>query len=237
MMKKQSMLIFALVIGVTTARAQASSTTIEYKKNRAPAFVIELPNTTGDVESMILEKLKQAGYNPNTTGHLFWKNNKKDGFYSFDKVSFPTLSPRKLDLFFKIVPKNTQEKNNSTVYMLVSTGNGYFSSAEQDPDVWNWAQSFINNFPEWTTVYAFETGIIQQEAALADSKKKMISLQNDEQELSNKIKKFQENLVDNRVNQSDLQKDIDNKVKGIERLRMQRTNVNPAVKVVYPDRS
>src|SRR5688572_9104757 len=80
MMNKQSILILALIVSVTIARGQSSATTIEYKKNSEPALVIQLPNTIANVEAMILEKLKQAGYTPSSTGHLFWKSNKKDGF-------------------------------------------------------------------------------------------------------------------------------------------------------------
>ena len=101
MMKKQSILILALIISVTMARGQSSATTIEYKKNSEPALVIQLPNTIANVEAMILEKLKQAGYTPSSTGHLFWKSNKKDGFYSFYNVSFPTLATHNLDMLHR----------------------------------------------------------------------------------------------------------------------------------------
>jgi hypothetical protein len=250
MMNKQILLILALVTGVSTARAQSSSTTIDYKKNMVPALVIQLSNTTVNVEAMILEKLKQAGYNPSSTGHLFWKSIKKDGFYSFYNVSFPTLASYKLDMFFKIIKQNNEEKNNSTVYLLVSTGNDNFSSPEQNPDVWNWAQAFMNNFPEWAASYTLESNITQQESALTDARKKMTNLQSDEQDLNGKIKKYQEELVDNHRNQVNLQKDIDSKAKAIELMRDQRNSIEasefrrimpsmafditPAFKIAYP---
>jgi hypothetical protein len=70
-MKKQYMLMFILVTGITAVRAQSSSTTIPYNTMVQLALVLELPNTTKDVEGTILEKLKQTGYNPQTTGHFF----------------------------------------------------------------------------------------------------------------------------------------------------------------------
>jgi len=100
-----------LVIGVMAARAQSSSTTIEFNKNMKPALVLDLPNTTSEVEGTILEKLKQTGYNPETTGSLFWKKNKTDGFYVFNNVQLPSLSNQKLDMYFKVVKKNNEEKN------------------------------------------------------------------------------------------------------------------------------
>ena len=75
------MLVIILAISMMTARAQSSYTTIQLKNSMQPALVLELPNTASEVEGTILQKLKEIGYNPETTGHLFWKNNKIDGFY------------------------------------------------------------------------------------------------------------------------------------------------------------
>ena len=123
-MKKHYILTIMLAASMVTARAQSSYTTIQYNKNMQPALVLELPNTTNDVEGTILEKLKQIGYNPETQGHMFWKKNTIDGFYVFNNVVLPSLGTQKLDMYFKVVQKNNQEKNNSTLYLLVSTGNG-----------------------------------------------------------------------------------------------------------------
>ncbi|HMG67947.1 MAG TPA: hypothetical protein VK588_09680, partial [Chitinophagaceae bacterium] len=122
-MKQQYMLVIILATSIMTARAQSSYTTIQYNKNMQPALVLELPYSTNDVEGTILEKLKQIGYNPETQGHLFWKKNKTDGFYIFSNVVLPSLGTQKLDMYFKVVQKNNEEKNNSTLYMLVSSGN------------------------------------------------------------------------------------------------------------------
>jgi predicted nucleic acid-binding Zn-ribbon protein len=78
----------------------------------------------------------------------------------------------------------------------------------------------------------------------------MTDLQEDERDLNGKIKKYRDDLEDNRHNQEDLQKEIDNKVKAIELLRGQRLNIEasqfqrvapsmsfdktPAVKIAYP---
>ena len=113
-MKKQYMLIIMLVTGIIAARAQSSSTTIQFNNKMQPALVLELPNTTDDAEGTILQKLKETGYNHETQGHLFWKKNKIDGFYVFNNITLPYLSNQKLDVYFKVVQKNNQEKNNST---------------------------------------------------------------------------------------------------------------------------
>ena len=216
------MLMFILVTGIIAARAQSSSTTIQYNANMQPALVLELPNTTKDVEGTILEKLKQTGYNPETTGHLFWKNNKQDGFYVFNNVVLPSVSNQKLDMYFKVVQKNKQEKDNSTLYLLVSNGNENFVSPESDSTLWNSAVAFLNSFVDKTTAYNLEQSIINQESMVNIAQNKLSSLQKDEKDLASQIKKYQDGIVNIRSSQKDQQVNIDNQVKLLEDLKLKR---------------
>ena len=216
------MLIIVLATSIITARAQSSVTTIEYNKTMQPALVLELPNTTKDVEGTILEKLKQIGYDPKTLGHLFWKTNTIDGFYVFNNVVLPSLSAQKLDMYFKVVQKNKEEKDNTTLYMLVSKGNGNFASPQIDTTLWNSSQVFLNSFVEKTTAYNLEQNIKAQENTVNDSQKKLVALQSDEKDLAEKIKKYQSELSTNQSNQKDQQQDIGNQQKLLESLILKR---------------
>ena len=221
-MKKQYMLSFVLATSIITARAQSSITTIEYNKTMQPALVLELPNTTHDVEGTILKKLKEIGYNPLTQGHLFWKKNTIDGFYVFNNVVLPSLSAQKLDMYFKVVQKNKEEKDNTTLYMLVSKGNGNFASPQIDTTLWNSSQVFLNSFVEKTTAYNLEESIKAQENTVNDSQKKLVALQSDEKGLAEKIKKYQSDLFTNQNNQKDQQQNIENQQKLLESLILKR---------------
>jgi hypothetical protein len=153
-------------------------------------------------------------------------------------------------MFFKILQTGSKANTGSTVFLLVSTGNGYFSSPEQHSDVWTWSQTFMNNLPDWVASHTLEADITQQSTALTDTRKKMANLREDEQELTGKIKRYQESLVDNRRGQVSLEKDINSKVKAIEFLQSQRMDIDasefrriapsisfdqtPAVKIAYP---
>ena len=202
------MLTIVLATSIITARAQSSYTTIQYNKNMQPALVLELPNTTNDVEGTILEKLKQIGYNPETQGHLFWKKNKIDGFYIFNNVVLPSLGAQKLDMYFKVVQKNKEEKNNTTLYLLVSSGNENFASPTGDTTLWNSSRMFLNSFIEKTTAYNLEQNIKAQENTVKDSQKKLATLQKDEKDLAEKIK--------------NLRQDIENQQKLLESLTLKR---------------
>src|SRR6187431_176261 len=158
-MKKQIMLMIILATGIITAQAQSSHTTIMYNKKMQPALVLELPNSASDAEGTILQKLKETGYNPETQGHLFWKKNKTDGFYVFNNVILPSLSTMKLDMYFKVVQKNNEEKNNSTLYLLLSKGNENFISPETDQSTWDSSVLFLNSFAGKTTAFSLEQNI------------------------------------------------------------------------------
>src|SRR5690242_19542787 len=214
-MKKQYMLIIVLVTGIITARAQSSSTTIQFNDKMQPALVLELPNTADDAEGTILQKLKETGYNAETQGHLFWKKNKIDGFYVFNNVVLPSLSNQKLDMYFKVVQKNNEEKNNSTVYLLVSSGNENFASPAGDTTLWNSSKTFLNSFVDKTTAYSLEQDIKAQEDKVKGSQDKLHKLQKDEKDLTDKITKNQED-------QKNQQLDIDNQSKMLADLKLKR---------------
>ena len=214
-MKKQYMLALVLATGVITARAQSSFTTIQYNDKMQPALVLELSNSTGDAEGTILQKLKETGYNPETQGHLFWKKNKIDGFYVFSNVVLPSLSNQKLDMYFKVVQKNNEEKSNSTVYLLVSTGNENFASPQGDTTLWNSSQNFFNSFVEKTTAFNLEEQVTAQENTVKDAQNKLIKLEQVEKDLAGKVT---ENLED----QKNAKLNIESQNKILEDLRLKR---------------
>ena len=209
------MLIIVLATSIITARAQSSSTTIQFNNKMQPALVLELANTTDDAEGTILQKLKQTGYNPETQGHLFWKKNKIDGFYAFNGIVLPSLSNQKLDMYFKVVQKNNEEKNNSTVYLLVSTGNENFASPQGDTMLWNSSQAFFNSFVDKTTAFSLEQDITAQENVLKDAQNKLTKLQQDEKDLADKTVKNQEAQKDEQLN-------IETQSKVLEDLKLKR---------------
>lgn len=211
-----------LATSITVARAQSSNTTIQYNNTAQTALVLEVPNNTDDAEGTILQKLKQVGYDPETQGHLFWKKNKIDGFYVFNAVSLSALSTQKLDMYFKVVQKNDEEKNYSTIYLLVSKGNGTFVSPGNDATLWDSSRLFLNSFVEKTTAFSLEQDIIVQENVIKESRKKLTSLQSDEKDLADKVKKYQDELLTNQTNQKNQQQDILNQTKLLEDLKLKR---------------
>jgi len=106
--------------------------------------------------------------------------------------------------------------------MLVSKGNGNFASPQIDSSLWSSSQVFLNSFVEKTTAYNLEQSIKAQENTVNHSQKKLVTLQSDEKDLAEKIKKYQSDLSNNLNNQKDQHQDIENQQKMLESLILKR---------------
>ena len=78
-----------------------------------------------------------------------------------------------MDMYFKVVQKNKEEKDNSTLYMLVSNGNENFASPQIDTTLWNSSKVFLNSFVEKTTAYNLEQNIKHQENTVKEFQNKL----------------------------------------------------------------
>jgi len=194
-MKKISALTLVLAGCVITATAQSTFTTITYKEKLQPALTIQLPNTTDVAQGTILQKLKETGYNPETKGMLFWKTNKLNDFYVFDNVQLPELNNQKLDMYFKVAKATSGDKEQSTVYLMVSKGYDNFVSPQTDTATFYAAQKFPDGFGVGTNTFKHNSDVGTQESNIASAEKKLGDLQKKEKDLSSKIAELQAEIA------------------------------------------
>ena len=194
-MKKISALTLVLAGCVITATAQSTFTTITYKEKLQPALTIQLPNTTDVAQGTILQKLKETGYNPETKGMFFWKTNKLNDFYVFDNVQLPELNNQKLDMYFKVAKATSGDKEQSTVYLMVSKGYDNFVSPQTDTATFYAAQKFLDGFVVGTNTFKHNSDVGTQESNIASAEKKLGDLQKKEKDLSSKIAELQAEIA------------------------------------------
>jgi hypothetical protein len=223
-MKKISTLTVVLAGCVITAAAQSSFTTITYKEKLQPALTIQLPNTTEVAQGTILEKLKETGYNPETKGMFFWKTNKLNDFYVFDNVQLPELNNQKLDMYFKVANATSGDKEQSTVYLMVSKGYDNFVSPQTDTATFYAAQKFLDGFVVGTNTFKHNTDVGTQESNVASAEKKLSDLQKKEKDLSSKIAELQSDLVNNQNDQKNQQTQIASQKARLELLKAKPIN-------------
>jgi hypothetical protein len=233
---KQLIIISLITLLLSPAcYSQSSATTVTINKVQQPALVLQLPYSTDVAEGSILTKLKEAGYSPETTGSLFWKKNKVDGFYVFNDIVLPALNHQKLDMYFKIERLGNKKQNLSTIYLALSRGENKFISASTDEEIFSAARKFLNSFVENTANYRMELDIQEQEKVVKSAEKKLANLQEDEKNLNKKIAELQKNLETKKNDQVTQEKLIVEQKAKLEELKIKAGKVPEKEKVKKTD--
>lgn len=199
--------------------AQSVSTAIKYDKDDKQGLMLYLPYSQDVAEGTILTKLKEIGYQPETKGSLFWKQNKVNGFYVFKGVTLRGDNPQVVDLYFKVDRRGSKKDNQSVMYLLTSKGSENFVNDASDAATYTAAQNFLNGFTTETATYKHTLDVQAQEDAVKKAEKKLSDLQNEEKDLNKKIAKLQDDLQKNRSNQTSQQSTIEAERKKLEDLK------------------
>jgi len=221
-MKKCLILSLIAFTIVQAGSAQASYTSVSYNKSSQPALMLELPYNEEVSEGFIVDNLKRTGYDPETKGKLFWKQNKLNGFYIFKDVRLEGASAT-ADLYFKVDQKSKRQKDASVIYLLIGKGENNFVSSDSDNNTYNAAKRFLNGFIDKSAVYKLALDIKNQEDLVRDNEKKLDKLKDGEKEMFRKIDQLQKDLKKNQEDQKNQEKRIEDEKKKLEDLRLQAT--------------
>lgn len=209
-----------IILTYCTVSGQAVFQNINYNEKLEPGLVLELPNKPEIVQKTVLEKLMVTGYKPETTGALFWKSDKVNGFYVFKQVTLPELKNQTLDLYLN-VEKLENYKNKTKLYMLVSKGYDNFISPDSDTEIYRAARSFLNSFIEETAAFKLRISIEELKESIADSEKSMRSLTEHENEMVKKMDNLNEDLRKNKEDQEKLQNKLQQQNSTLEESSLQ----------------
>ena len=222
-MKKCTALFILAFAVFQIASAQASYTSVNYNKSSQPALMLELPYNVEISEGFIVDNLKKTGYDPETKGKLFWKQNKLNGFYIFKDVRLEG-APGTVDLYFKVDQKSKRQKDASVIYLLIGKGENSFVSSDSDNDTYTAAKRFLNGFVDKSAVYKHDLDIKNQEDAVKENEKKLDKLKDSEKDMIKKINQLQKDLKKNQEDQKDQEKKIEDEKKKLEDLKGQTIN-------------
>ena len=215
-MKKFFTLI--LLLCAVIVHSQSSPANISFNKQDKYGLMLTLPYKETVAEGAILENLKKTGYDVETKGKFFWKQNTINGFHTFKNVN---LNNNLVDLYFKVDQKRKRSEE-STIYLLVSKGEENFISSA-DTDVYEAAREFLDGFITHTAVHKLNLDIEVQENAVKDAEKKFTRLKDDEKDMEKKIERLQDDLKKNREQQGNQEKLIELEKKKLEDLKTRAT--------------
>lgn len=203
------MLILAMAIG--NLFAQSYEGTVEYLKKDQKAMVIEFPYTSSIVEEAIIQKMEKLGY----------KKKESKGFLIYKGAIISDISPEPADYMIKVERKSRKEKDESVVYILMNRGEENLI-ARSDAGVNNNVRSFLNGLSPQVEAYNLEQEIIGQEAIVLKAEKKLRQLGEDKETMERKIKKLQEDLVENGKDQEEQLKTIEAQKQVLEAMKGKR---------------
>ena len=208
-------ILFAALFTAATAGAQTRATSVKFNKTVTPAIQLQVPYSEDIAEGAIIQKLKEIGYEPQTSGALLWKKNTVDGYYVFKNVSLRDLDGKPVDLYFKVNQPSRREKNKADIFMLVGNGSDQFYSSESDPRVYESANRFLSGFQDYSASYKLDVDIQAGEEAVKTAEKKYNKLREDEKDLEEKLR-------NNRKQQEAQLKAISDERNKLEELRRQK---------------
>lgn len=215
----KNMFLLLAVVACLNASAQSVSTAIKYNKENKQGLMLYLPYSDEVAEGTILTKLKEIGYEPQSKGSLFWKQNKSNGFYVFKGVTLRGDNPQVVDLYFKVDRRGGKKDNQSVMYLLTSKGSENFVSDASDATAYTAAQNFLNGFTTETATYKHTLDVQAQEETIKKAEKKLSDLMNDEQDMNKKIAKLQEDLQKNRETQTTQRATIEAEKRKLEEMK------------------
>jgi hypothetical protein len=207
--------LIALLLAFTSATAQSIATKVNFNSGDRPALMLAVPYDQDIAEGAIVENLKKTGYDAETKGKLFWKQNKMHGYYTFKGV---TLNKQLVDLYFR-VESNGRKKENSVIYLIVGKTEEFYVSEETDETTYQAARKFLNNFLSETAAFKLSKDIEDQEEELKLAQKKHAKLIDHEKELKKKIEDLEEDLKSNRNQQENQQKVVAKEEKKLGELK------------------
>jgi hypothetical protein len=220
-MKNISTLLMSVLVCVSSAFSQSMITSVTYNKVVQPALMLELPYDENVSEGFIIANLKKTGYNAETKGKLFWKQNKLDGYYIFKDVRLKGAS-QPVDLYFKVERKGKKSKDESVIYMLTSTGGEQFVSDGSDPTTYGAARNFMDGFIDQSAQYKLNLDIKEQEDVVKDAEKKLDKLQDNGKDIVKRIEQLEKDLKKNKDDQDDQQKKVEEERRKLEKLKYQK---------------
>lgn len=201
--------LLAACLLTTAITAQSVSTGVSFNKGTQPALLLLLPYSESVAEGTILQKLRDNGYDPETKGKLFMKQNKVNGFYTFKGVVLKELDKQPLDLYFKVEPRGKKESETAAIYFMVSKGEEKFITPETDQEIHSAAKKFLNKFIDESAVYKLQQEVKTQEEQVQEADKKLAKIKDSEKELQEKLTLLQEELKQNKLQQDNQAKIIE----------------------------
>src|SRR5689334_12874339 len=115
-MRKNLLLLVAIIMVGFAASSQAYEGKIDYDKKKQDAFMIDYPYPQEAVENALVKKMEQLGYKGKEEKGLF---NRDKGFRVFKNAYVTDISSGSMDYCFKVESRGKKDNETSVVYLVI----------------------------------------------------------------------------------------------------------------------
>ena len=216
-MRKIIFLLLTIAISLSIS-AQAYEDKIEYNKVKQPALAIVYKFPPEAVEDALILKLAKLGYKGKVEKGIF---NKDKGFHIFKGALLGDISTSRYDYLINIDEKNHKTTDEAILYMIIMKKDTNYLAKLSYEELTK-AKTFLDNLLPDIEDSNLELKIIAAEGLVIQSDKKMKKLVSEREDIEEKIKTLQDNLVENEKKQEKEKMELENQRKAFEELKSKR---------------
>jgi hypothetical protein len=215
----RKLLFFTIFLFISfLLKAQAHEGSVEYNKGKQDCIVMEYNYPPEAVENAMRAKLLKLGYGGREEKGMF---NKDKGFRVYKETTLGEISPDKYDYVIHIERKSHKEVDESVVYLVIFKGEVNALSKLSNEELGK-VKSFLNNLLPEVEASNLEILIGAQILTVDKAEKKLKTLQDENVEMENKIKKLREELDKNLKEQEMQKKEIESQHNALDALKGRR---------------
>jgi hypothetical protein len=198
---KKTILFFSILLVSLLSYGQAQEGTVEYQKRLQPAAVIELPYPPSVVDAAMNDYLSKKGKSR--------KDNVK-GFSTFRNTDPVQSDSINADLYFKTERKSRKEKEVTVISLLVMPAEEQNNTSNLHYLKMDDAKNYLNELASSISAYNLEQTIKDQNDAVIKAETKYKNLVSDGNDLENKRTAIEKKIADNKNDQQQQLKEIEN---------------------------
>jgi hypothetical protein len=188
-------ILFSVVVMssvVFAARAQSYKSTYTFQKNVYTVAALQVPYPEDVISDAVKEYMLSKGY----------KDTHYKDFMVFRSVPINPAGSTS-DAYFNVSQKNRSEKDISTIVLLpVKNAQTLSPSTVEDSSSINNALVYLDSLRYNIHKYSIEKQIATQQKSVDKIKSKMLDLKNDSGSIAKKIRNYESDLEQNKVDQA-----------------------------------
>jgi hypothetical protein len=198
-MRKLLLFVFPAIFAIPSAKAQSYKSSYTFQKNLYPVAAIQVPFEEDAVKDALIDYMKAHGY----------KDAHYKDFIVFRDVPLDKNNAAVSDAYFLVDRKSRSEKDVTVISLLpVKKGETLSPATAEDSSYTRIAMTYLDSLKKNVHSFSLTKLIEAQQKTLDKTKGKMVDLKNDSGDIAKKIRSYESELAQNKIDQENQTKAI-----------------------------